>query len=115
MKYESFDNITNNKLYSENENERILALLNLVLNWNDYEKAMKYSIEFAKANSEWIRGCGIECFGHIARIYMKLDIDSVKEIVKNGLKSESKLVSGKAKDALEDISLFMNLSKENWG
>ncbi len=114
MKYESFENTSIEKLNSENENDRILALLNLVMNGNDYEKAMQSSLEFAKENSEWIKGCGIECFGHIARIYKKLDLEAVKEILKESLKSESKIVTGKAKDAVEDISLFMKLAKQTW-
>ena len=112
MKYESFENTSFDKLNSEND--RILALLNLVMNGNDYEKAMKSSLDFARENSEWIKGCGIECFGHIARIYKKIDLEAVKEILKESLKSESKIVAGKSKEAVEDISLFMKLTKQTW-
>lgn len=114
MKYESFENAYINKLNSENENDRILALLNLVMNGNNYEKAMESSLEFAKENSEWVKGCGIECFGHIARIYKKLDLEAVKEILKESWKSESKIVAGKAKETVEDISQFMKIAKETW-
>ena len=114
MKYESFENTSTEKLNSGNENDRILALLNLVMNGNDYEKAMKSSLEFAKENSDWIKGCGIECFGHIARIYKKLDLEAVKGILRESLKSDSKIVAGKAKEAVEDISMFMKLSKQTW-
>jgi RNA-splicing ligase RtcB len=114
MKYENPEKISIEKINSENENDRILALLNLVMNGNDYEKAMESSLEFAKENSEWIKGCGIECFGHIARIYKKLDLEAVKEILKESLKSESKIVAGKAEEAVEDISLFMKLAKQTW-
>lgn len=75
---------------------------------------MKSSLEFAKENSEWIKGCGIECFGHIARIYRKLDLEAVKEILKESLKSESKIVARKAKEAAEDISIFMKITKATW-
>jgi hypothetical protein len=114
MKYESFENTSIEKLNSENENDRILALLNLVMNGNNYEKAMESSLEFAKENSEWVKGCGIECFGHIARIYKKLDLEAVKEILKESLKSDSKIVAGKANDAAEDIAHFMKITKQTW-
>ncbi len=114
MKYQNPENISIEKINSENENDKILALLNLVINGNDYEKAMKSSLEFAKENSEWVKGCGIECFGHIARIYKKIDLENVKGILKESLKSESKIVAGKAKEAVEDISMFMKIDKQAW-
>lgn len=75
---------------------------------------MKSSLEFAKEYSEWIKSCRIECFGHISRIHKKLTIEDVIEILNVSLKSESKLAASKAKEAAEDISLFMKVSKQTW-
>jgi hypothetical protein len=114
MQYESFENSSIENLNSENEKDRILALLNLVINGNNYEIAMESALDFSKENSVWIKGCGIECFGLIARIYKKLDLEAVKEILKESVKGESEIVSAKAKEALEDIFLFLHISKETW-
>jgi len=115
MKYKRvpiFDDKNSLKLLeSEKESDQIMGLLSIVLYSGNYDFSMKKSIEFTKKKSEWIKGCGIECFGHIARIHKKIDLNNVKEILKDGLKSKSKVIRGKSEDAIDDITHFLKLDR----
>ena len=116
LKYEKtpeFDyNSTLELLDSDKESDLINGLLSIVLNSGDYNLSMEKSIEFAMKESEWIKGCGIECFGHIARLHKKIDLDSIKGIISDGLKSDSKIIVGKSESAVDDITEFLKLDKE---
>ena len=116
MKYEGAKDFdyerTLELLNSDNEADIINALLSIVLNGSDYDLSIKKSIEFAEYESEWVKGCAIECLGHIARIHNKIDLNSVKDIISNGLKSTSKIIIGKTESAVDDITHFMQLKRE---
>jgi hypothetical protein len=115
LKYEEppkFDNKETLKLLkSEKESDQIMGLLSIVQKSGDYNLSMKKSLEFTQSDSDWIKGCGIECFGHIARIYDKIEINIIKEVLKGGLKSKSKLIKGKSEDAIDDITHFLKLDR----
>jgi len=116
VKYESsseFDIESALKLLkSDKESDLINGLLSIVLNSGDYNLSMKKSIEFTQKESEWIVCCGIECFGHIARLHKKIDLNSVKEIISRGLKSKSKIIAGKCESAIDDITHFLKLDSK---
>ena len=116
MKYEKipeFEPNSNLKLLnSENEPDQIKGLLSIVLNSGNYDLSMKKSIEFAQKNSEWVKACGIECFGHIARLYRKIDLDSVKGILNDGLKNKNNIIAGKSESAIDDLTHFLKLDRE---
>lgn len=116
LKYQAppdFEHKSNLKLLkSENEFDKINGLLSIVLKSGNYDLSMKKSIEFSQKNSEWVKACGIECFGHIARLYKKIELDSVQAIITSGLKSKSKIISGKSESAIDDIVHFLKLDRE---
>ena len=116
MKYERVKDFDKERLLellnSDNEADIINALLSIVLNGSDYDLSMKKSIKFAHHESEWVKGCAIECLGHISRIHNKIDLTSVKDIVSNGLRSTSKIIVGKTESAVDDITHFMQLKRE---
>lgn len=116
MKYEAppeFEPENISKLLeSNNDSDKINALLSIVLNSGNYDLSMKKSIEFTYSKSEWVRACGILCFGHIARIYGKIELEPVKEILINGLVDNSKIIAGKSEDAIEEITQFLFLDRK---
>ena len=116
MKHESppeFDYENTLKLLdSDKESDLINGLLSIVLNSGDYNLSMEKSIEFAQKESEWIKSCGIECIGHIARLYKKIDLNAAKGIISLGLKSESRIIARKSEDTVDDICHFLKLKKE---
>ena len=99
-------------LKSGKDSEIVNGLLSIVLNSGDYDLSMEKSIKFAKKESQWLKGCGIECFGHIARIHKKIDLDSVTGIISDGLKSKNKLIVGKSESAIDDITHFIKVDKK---
>lgn len=101
-----------NPLYEESETERILSLLDLVWNGIDYNMAMEKSLAFANENSMWLKGSGIECFGHIARIYKNIELKKVQGILKEGLNSKNKIIACKAKIAVEEICFCLKVDKQ---
>lgn len=112
MKYEEIKKIDSSNLLSElgslDEDKKLNALLHLVLNENNYNLAMKTTLEFSDNESELIKGCAIECFGHIARIYGKLELEKVNNIINTNLRQKpSKFLLGKILDAKDDIEIFI--------
>jgi len=99
-------------LESNNDSDLINGLLSLVLKSGNYDLSMEKSIEFSYSESEWIKGCGIECFGHIARLHKKIELDSVTQILASGLKSKSRIIAGKSESAIEDIAHFLELDRK---
>lgn len=112
MVYVNLEEVTTNQQKAIQEEDRILELLNLVWYGKDYNMALEKSLAFANENSVWLKGSGIECFGHIARIYKNIDLKKVHGIINEGLKSENKIIAGKAKVAMEEICFCLKLDKQ---
>lgn len=112
MVYVNLEEVTTNQQKAIQEEDRILELLNLVWSGKDYNMAMEKSLAFANENSVWLKGSGIECFGHIARIYKNIDLKKVHRILKEGLNSKNKIIACKAKVAVEEICFCLKVDKQ---
>lgn len=53
-----------------------------------------------------VKGLGITCIGHVARMYGKVDKEKVIPVLERMLGDES--LAGRAQDALDDIDTFVN-------
>jgi hypothetical protein len=103
VKYESI------KKYSESEIEQAvkddeaaklsLVVLSVALFSDDFERAENFCVRFSKHEHFNVRGNAIQGFGHIARIYGKLNEASIKPIIVTALKDENEDVRGNAIDA----------------
>lgn len=92
-------------LKSDNKNEVINALMYLCFNINDPEWILEKCIEVIECgNDEEIRGLGITCIGHVARIYSKINKKKIIPFLNNLLLDKS--ISGRVQDALDDIETF---------
>lgn len=115
MKYESPPKYevkeVNRLLKSNNDTDKIKGLLATVLNSGDYNLSMKQTMIFTNCESQWLKICGIQCIGHIARIHKKIDLKSVKELLTISLKDENRLIVGNSEDAIDDVIHFLKLNK----
>ncbi|MEO0473706.1 MAG: hypothetical protein AAF206_29105 [Bacteroidota bacterium] len=115
MKYQEppiFDKYESLRLLnSNNESDIIDGLLSVVLNSGAYKLSMEKSLKMASHPSEQVQACAIECLGHIARLHQKIDIDTAREILAAGLKSENQTIVGKAESAIDDVSFFLSLDR----
>lgn len=92
-------------LKSSDSNVVIDALMYLCFNINDATWAQDKCIEaIENGTNEDIKGLGITCLGHIARIYGRIDREKVMPILESKLEDSS--LSGRAQDAIDDIDTF---------
>ena len=110
MKYEEIEN-NNNDYYieqidSKNKENVVKGLLGLAVYGSDFEFIQDTLVNFSKSEDENIRGIAILGFGHIARLYGKINKDVVMPIVQNGLKDKSEIAKGQSAAALDDINFF---------
>ncbi|CAJ0800566.1 hypothetical protein LMG7141_03841 [Ralstonia condita] len=83
------------------------ALMYLCFNINDPDWIQDKCISAIEVGmNDDIKGLGITCIGHVARMYGKIDKDKVIPILEKKLKDES--LSGRVRDALDDIDTFAN-------
>jgi len=82
------------------------ALMYLCFNINDPDWVQDKCIDaIENGMNEDIRGLGITCIGHVARMYAKVDKEKVIPVLERKLKDGS--LSGRAQDALDDIDTFV--------
>ena len=92
-------------LGSSDSNVVIDALMYLCFNVSDPDWIQDRCIDAIEdgANDD-IKGLGITCIGHVARMYGKVDRAKVIPVLERKLKDES--LCGRAQDALDDIDTF---------
>jgi hypothetical protein len=82
------------------------ALMYLCFNIEDPEWIQDKCIEAIESGKdEDVRGLGITCIGHVARMYSQINRDKVMPVLKRCL--ENPTLSGRAEDALQDIEMFV--------
>ncbi|MGU7773979.1 hypothetical protein ACV229_27840 [Burkholderia sp. MR1-5-21] len=82
------------------------ALMYLCFNINDPDWIQDKCIDaIENGMNDDVRGLGITCIGHVARMYAKVDKEKVIPVLERKLKDDS--LSGRAQDALDDIDTFV--------
>ncbi|WUR12178.1 hypothetical protein E7V67_021115 [[Empedobacter] haloabium] len=93
-------------LKSSDSNVVIDALMYLCFNINDPDWAQEKCLDaIENGMNEDIRGLGITCIGHIARMHGKIDRQKVMPALERKLKDSA--LSGRAQDAMDDIETFV--------
>ena len=82
------------------------ALVRVVLHDPDWRWAQDTCIEYAKHDDPSIVQIAVTCFGHLARIHGKLDLERVLPILQELSKSQK--TAGRVEDALDDIRVFVS-------
>ena len=93
-------------LKSSDSNAVIDALMYLCFNISDPDWIQEKCIEAIEngANDD-IRGLGVTCIGHVARMYAKVNKEKIMPVLERKLHDES--LSGRVQDALDDIDTFV--------
>jgi hypothetical protein len=111
VKYEEIEHKDNNyyieQLNSNNKVNVVKGLLGIALYDSGFEFIQDTLVRLSKSDDENIHGIAILGFGHIARLYGKIDKGVVMPIVQNGLKDKRKIVRGQSKAALDNIVFFV--------
>lgn len=95
------------ELNSGNSDRIIKALLSTVLSGDDYDFSLEQITKFSGHYNEYVRGCAVECLGHLSRLYTaKLDEQLVTRIINAGKQDGSDWVRRKTNDAVDDLELF---------
>lgn len=93
-------------LKSDDSSVVIDALMYSCFNINDPDWIQSKCIDAIEGGiNEDVRGLGITCIGHVARMYGKIDKEKVMPVLERKLKDDS--LSGRAQDALDDIETFV--------
>lgn len=96
------------KEFESREPDRMVAgLLAISLQDLAYDLALQRALDFAADRDEQLRGIGVLCLGHIARVYGRLDLDAADAAVRAGLTDESDFVRGHAESARDDVIQFL--------
>ncbi|MCE1172340.1 MAG: hypothetical protein LWW84_13635 [Azovibrio sp.] len=81
------------------------ALMYLCFNINDPDWIQDKCIDaIQNGMNEDIKGLGLTCIGHVARMYAKIDKKKVIPVLEKMLEDSS--LSGRAQDAFDDIEIF---------
>ncbi|HET6612293.1 MAG TPA: hypothetical protein VFG83_09900 [Kofleriaceae bacterium] len=83
------------------------ALLAVVLHEEDFGFALSLVVDCARSDRPEIRGIGVLCLGHLARIHGRIPEDPVLQLVEAALSDESSYVRGQAENAADDIAMFV--------
>lgn len=81
------------------------ALLGLTYYDSDWLWVQDKCLELIREADIQVKGCAINCLGHLARIHHRLELDKVVPVLKE--LSRDEVLRYKAEDALDDIDLFM--------
>lgn len=93
-------------LKSTDSNVVIDALMYLCFNINEPDWIQDKCIDaIENGMNEDIRGLGLTCIGHVARMYTKIDKKKVMPVLERKLRDST--LSGRAQDALDDIDTFV--------
>lgn len=92
---------------SDQYDEIAKEIIGLAMYEEDYEFSLKMVISCSYHTNEIVRGNGVLCLGHLARVHRKLPKESTISILNNALKDDSDYVRGQAFSAIDDIELFV--------
>ena len=89
-----------------------------LLRWSesgeDHGKALALAVTCAGSADRWLRINALHCFGYIARVYGRLDLETAMPILReaqgNGSDAE---IAAAAQDALDDLEVFLPQSTGN--
>lgn len=108
-KYQESSRITQNeaiKIFTAGTNTEICdALLAIIFHDEDWRWSQEQCLYFLSHSDPDISGLAATCLGHIARIHHKLDRELVTTALRKRLNDPK--ISGRVKDALEDIETFV--------
>lgn len=94
-----------NQLKSGDKDIAIDALMYLCFNIDDPEWIQDMCIEeIESGKDDDLRGLGITCLGHVARMHSKINRNKVMPVLNRFLNYKS--LSGRIQDALDDIDMF---------
>ena len=82
------------------------ALVSLAFHEPDWRWVQSKCIELVSHHTSEVRGLAVTCFGHLARIHGRLDLDLVTPIL-DRLKGDAE-IGGRVQDALDDIELYID-------
>ena len=83
-----------------------------LLRWSEsgenYDKALALAVTCARSPDRWLRINALHCFGYIARVYGRLDLDTALPILREAQDDVSDTeVAAAAQDALDDLDVFL--------
>ncbi|SAL70693.1 hypothetical protein AWB74_04153 [Caballeronia arvi] len=94
------------RLKSDDSDEAIDALMYSCFNVNDPEWIQDKCVQVIRtSNNDDLKGLGITCLGHVARIHAKIDKEKIVPVLTELLEDVS--LSGRAQHALDDIETFV--------
>ncbi|WP_321840118.1 hypothetical protein [Paraburkholderia bannensis] len=94
------------QLNSADKDVAIDALMYLCFNIADPEWIQGKCIEaIENGKDEDVRGLGITCIGHVARMHSQINRGKLMPVLEKCLKDPT--LSGRAEDALQDIEMFI--------
>ena len=109
MKYSAIEPITRPQagmvFASGSATEMCHALIGAVYHDPDWKWLQEKCVQFSNHDDSEVAGLAVTCFGHIARIHQKLDVDRVIRIL-NKLRNNPE-IAGRVSDALDDINLYL--------
>ena len=82
-------------------------LLYLAESGEDYDEALALSIYCTQSPQRWLRVNAFHCFGYIARVYGRLDLDVALPLISKGEEDADPEVAAAARDALDDLKHFL--------
>jgi hypothetical protein len=85
---------------------RIDALLSLAYHDPELDWVQDRCIQFTEDPDPGVRRMAVLCFGHLARIHQKLDLDRVLPILHRLVNDP--LIAGDVNDTLDDIEVFLD-------
>ena len=85
-----------------------LELLRLSESGEEYEKALGVALECVDSSDRWLRNNALHCFGYIARVYGRLDLEAVLPLLRNAQSNTTDAeAAAAAQDALDDLGVFL--------
>lgn len=100
--------MTNDTKFDKTSRDVRLDLLRLVESGEDYDAAVNLSIACAKSPDRWLRINALHCFGYIARVYGRLDLEAALPWIKDALGDTNDTeIAAAAQDALDDLEVFL--------
>lgn len=85
-----------------------LELLRLAESGEDYEKALILAVECARSPDRWLRINALHCFGYIARVYGRLELEVALPLLHEARHEATDVeVAAAAQDALSDLEVFL--------
>lgn len=89
------------------EDEIRRKMLHVSESGKDYEEALRLSVDCAESESRNLRVNALYCFGYIARVYKRLDMRVALPLLRKAEVDPDIMVSAAARDALDDIEVFL--------